>query len=129
MSSTMHSLPRRRGSCPPLKNAAASRGGCPLRPFLPIPSPARIFAPCKATMSQESSLLQPSRRDPNRVLPRGTPSPPLLVREKSAHRDHTDLDNGAAEITVEHFHPAVPRERICRRRRTGLSRLAEGAAR
>jgi hypothetical protein len=71
-------------------------------------------------MSQESSLLQPSRRDPNRVLPRGTPSPPLLVREKSAHRDHTDLDNRAAEITVEHFQPAIPRERICRRAKDRL---------
>jgi hypothetical protein len=47
-----------------LKNAAASRGGCPSRPFLPIPSPARISVSSslleKATMSQKSSLLQPA---------------------------------------------------------------------
>jgi hypothetical protein len=44
---------RAAASCPPLKNAAASRGGCPSRPFLPTPSPA--------TMSQKSSLIQPAQ--------------------------------------------------------------------
>jgi hypothetical protein len=32
--------PARRGSCPPPKNAAASRGGCPSQTFPPAPSPA-----------------------------------------------------------------------------------------
>ena len=58
--------PTRCGSCPPLKNAAASRGGCPSRPFLPIPSPARISAHLHSsmvTMSQKSSVLQPAKSD------------------------------------------------------------------
>src|ERR1700747_1883179 len=61
----------------------------------------------------------------------------LLAREKSAllrapcgvRRGHTDLDDRAAEITVETFNPLSRENGFAAGRRTDSSRLAEGAAR